>query len=70
MKLYDFNIESNSEPCGTPAFTNSIWKTDQLRQLFGICYREMIQLGQEDYYLFRYFLVYSEELQAKLLMKY
>lgn len=41
-------------------------KTDHFRQHFGICYWEMTQIDQGEYHLFHYFLVYTEELQAKL----
>ena len=43
------------------------WKTDYLRQLFGICYGEMTQLNEEDLsHLSHYSLVYAEKLNVKL----
>ena len=56
------NKTPNTELCGTPANR----KTDHSRQLFGVCYEEMTQLDQEDYHLFHYSLVYTEDLHPKL----
>ena len=42
------------------------WKTNHLRQHFGVCYGEMTRLDQQDYHLFHYSLVYKEDLHAKL----
>ena len=41
-------------------------KTGHLRQLLSVRNREMTQLDQDDYHLFRYSLVHTEDLHATL----
>ena len=63
-------MRENKGPCGIQTLVEhqrlQIYnrKIDHLRQLFGVCYGETTQLDQ-DYHLFHYSLVYTEDLHAK-----
>ena len=55
------NKVTNTELCGTPAFTN--FKIDSLGQPFDVCTKKMAQLD----HLFQYSLVYVEDFCARFL---